>query len=552
MLCYGPLFPFHQGRFQGIESPGIKASFTRVSIPPRKVSRGMGSSSCSIPYRVSIPPRKVSRPQGLHQPRDVLAVFPFHQGRFQGERTLSFCVVSQSFHSTKEGFKVAKIASKNSKVLVFPFHQGRFQGPEPGRRRPVPTGVSIPPRKVSRKPPCQRGFPYADSVSIPPRKVSRPLCQKYSRRPSLRFPFHQGRFQGERDTRSLESSSCFHSTKEGFKGDGTFQRTSWRIGFHSTKEGFKARPKTSKKESNRKFPFHQGRFQGCPLCGRELVEIVFPFHQGRFQGSDHGPEVCGCPEFPFHQGRFQGCTQPFTHQDSAYVSIPPRKVSRPLRGDLDEFPAIGFHSTKEGFKVARLSQNHIRLEEFPFHQGRFQGIKSHRVFFKKICFHSTKEGFKAKAHRKKECQRKVSIPPRKVSRHSASSLRVAALVGFHSTKEGFKASPIFNPWTSSGSFHSTKEGFKGPGRDYLQCRQAEFPFHQGRFQGRADVSSPSAATRVSIPPRKVSRGKDRIEKQQGAGVSIPPRKVSRRTCGRGHGIFRTVSIPPRKVSRRIP
>ena len=78
-----------------------------VSIPPRKVSRRKPASPASRPRSVSIPPRKVSRSACRCGKRNAQVGFPFHQGRFQGTRSIrSRFSVSSSFHSTKEGFKV--------------------------------------------------------------------------------------------------------------------------------------------------------------------------------------------------------------------------------------------------------------------------------------------------------------------------------------------------------------------------------------------------------------------------------------------------------------
>ena len=101
------MFPFHQGRFQGLGTGACRRGCRPVSIPPRKVSREARLSR-SIRRRtpVSIPPRKVSRGRPRVQREYRSFRFPFHQGRFQGREDLtSFPVFRQ-----------------------FPFHQGRFQG----------------------------------------------------------------------------------------------------------------------------------------------------------------------------------------------------------------------------------------------------------------------------------------------------------------------------------------------------------------------------------------------------------------------------------------
>ena len=253
-------FPFHQGRFQGLTEPGKFPVGRRVSIPPRKVSRASfvpfleqeisgfhstkegfkagcrsaGTSSCPV----SIPPRKVSRDaSGFRELRR--GAFPFHQGRFQGGSRSRIVSTHSCFHSTKEGFKAGGAEQRLRVLEEFPFHQGRFQGAAASHHQVSPDHVSIPPRKVSR---C-----YSDtaatprfSVSIPPRKVSRRLepilaqrllpCfhstkegfkgnpYRYSASSPHRFPFHQGRFQGARLLFPDHlSSTRFHSTKEGFK-----------------------------------------------------------------------------------------------------------------------------------------------------------------------------------------------------------------------------------------------------------------------------------------------------------------------------------------------
>ena len=233
-------------------------------------------------------------------------MFPFHQGRFQGW-----------------------MDSKTTDSMdVFPFHQGRFQG----------SAMSA-------------STTWTSLVSIPPRKVSRRASLAELRR-LKEFPFHQGRFQGRwrrrtknrrggvsipprkvsRFVASAEVKAClngFHSTKEGFKGERRgaeegargrvsipprkVSRKSWIVAglcedlcFHSTKEGFKVQQGT----------------------GQDPVSAVFPFHQGRFQGMPrHWPS-----------GR------------RFLVSIPPRKVSRPLFPNDPHNIFRCFHSTKEGFK----------------------------------------------------------------------------------------------------------------------------------------------------------------------------------------------------------
>ena len=60
----------------------------------------------------------------------------------------------------------------------------------------------------------------------------------------------------------------------------------------------------------------------------------------------------------------------------------------------------------------------MKHPEFPFHQGRFQGVR----------------------HGPPECEGGgVSIPPRKVSRGAGKPRQGLSGTSFHSTKEGFKA-----------------------------------------------------------------------------------------------------------------
>ena len=148
---------------------------------------------------------------------------------------------------------------------------------------------------------------------------------------SKTFPFHQGRFQG---------------------GTPPVLVAVIELRFHSTKEGFKGRTWLRRQRRRRQFPFHQGRFQGIAASQSRTPQSSFPFHQGRFQGGCFGCPMpfrtrfhstkegfkvhrlrtgaTVAPVFPFHQGRFQGaCPSTPCHLDST-VSIPPRKVSRPI------------------------------------------------------------------------------------------------------------------------------------------------------------------------------------------------------------------------------
>ena len=189
------------------------------------------------------------------------------------------------------------------------------------------------------------------------------------------------------------------------------------------------------------FPFHQGRFQGlwvAPACSRARC-----FHSTKegFKGSeglDYKPEE---QAFPFHQGRFQGMEIGVSSQSRPRVSIPPRKVSRPVQG-------------------AQIVQGHI---VFPFHQGRFQGVHAVERYgvWQRFPFHQGR--FQGRSGTSCRTGRTtVSIPPRKVSREAGTGDAGAAERGFHSTKEGFKV------------------GAGGPDDDTDRA----FPFHQGRFQGQ--------------------------------------------------------------------
>ena len=143
-----------------------------------------------------------------------------------------------------------------------------------------------------------------------------------------------------------------------------------------------------------------------------------------------------------------------------------------------------FHSTKEGFKD-------------------YGAPTTRKRFFR---FHSTKEGFKGKAGRE----------------------RGKEGISFHSTKEGFKEQCVQALTFTFTCFHSTKEGFKGsaarqdarkplhvsiPPRKVSRTERGhrpqeekhQFPFHQGRFQGRRRLRIHPKGPSVSIPPRKVSR-----------------------------------------------
>ena len=302
---------------------------------------------------------------------------------------------------------------------MFPFHQGRFQG---------------------------RGLCAVRGIS----------CW---------FPFHQGRFQGSPfRSRSRVRARSFHSTKEGFKAPGRPRicrawtkvsipprkvsrhyplspELSGDMRFHSTKEGFKACSAR------------------CDRTCRKIVSIP-PRKVSRVAAK--AKDRIGRHRFPFHQGRFQGVKEYCPFQKPSYVSIPPRKVSRDAKGCY--LPTIGnrFHSTKEGFKGDAGERHQQRADEFPFHQGRFQGRLDLNgiVGLNEFPFHQGRfQG--ANAGRARRDRPEVSIPPRKVSRWHDTGAAAIKAVRFHSTKEGFKGGVLF-----CGGVN-----------------RLAFPFHQGRFQG---------------------------------------------------------------------
>ena len=122
-----------------------------------------------------------------------------------------------SFHSTKEGFKVDGVLYDGRALAGFHSTKEGFKVYD----RPVNAGGA--------------------QVSIPPRKVSRSRTAAQGGKPRWKFPFHQGRFQG-----------CGEDIP-GALGCGSF---------HSTKEGFKVKVQVLQALHRDKFPFHQGRFQG--------------------------------------------------------------------------------------------------------------------------------------------------------------------------------------------------------------------------------------------------------------------------------------------------
>ena len=254
--------------------------------------------------------------------------FPFHQGRFQGQRRFAAAPMPSGFHSTKEGFK-------GSQGTLFKSDEG---------------SVSIPPRKVSRSTGRRDSNGKVD-VSIPPRKVSRKLYKLGTRWRWERFHSTKEGFKAYAP-HHLESSSsgfhstkegfkvvkrdptqrkknCFHSTKEGFKGYRSPERYFGVSGFHSTKEGFKGRRSVCSQAPVRRvsIPPRKVSREGAELdCSG--ATSVFPFHQGRFQGTSPRLRSVASGSFPFHQGRFQGVLAAQMRTGGARVSIPPRKVSR--------------------------------------------------------------------------------------------------------------------------------------------------------------------------------------------------------------------------------
>ena len=166
------------------------------------------------------------------------------------------------------------------------------------------------------------------TVSIPPRKVSRPQVQEPQPLGFLKFPFHQGRFQG-----GSNSATCRLFPRVFPFHQGRFQGCSCRAAFtcarrfHSTKEGFKAR---------------------CSYRPYQTSPVSIP--PRKVSRSDLAMRLQLQHGFPFHQGRFQGSWTTASRAFVGRVSIPPRKVSREAGG-------------------ADCRQR----RRFPFHQGRFQG-----------------------------------------------------------------------------------------------------------------------------------------------------------------------------------
>ena len=438
-------------------------------------------------------------------------------------------VKGESFHSTKEGFKAAAHGRTEPGIIPFPFHQGRFQGRGRGGGRGAGGG----------------------------------------------FPFHQGRFQGGQEDVSAGSGLAAFPFHQGrFQGPG----------------------QSSEDLRIPAFPFHQGRFQGENGALGPCTDTPFPFHQGRFQGVSSAETRASRRSVSIPPRKVSRGILHKLIQASPDVSIPPRKVSRVrmmvvmsnhlecfhstkegFKG-LSVWPTLRrsacFHSTKEGFKDCNVSG--VKLSARCFHSTKegFKVLRIVRIKQFQICFHSTKEGFKVlywllvnyvnlhSFHSTKEgfkgrCGEvhgggsAVSIPPRKVSRAAAPDDQVARKLRFHSTKEGFKGHILVLDVPVAQEFPFHQGRFQGGSGTASPPSRPRFPFHQGRFQGPQQGSRELCPEHVSIPPRKVSRGRlkplssdwkllfpfhqgrfqgtslARWHMSPPVGVSIPPRKVSR-------------------------
>ena len=165
------------------------------------------------------------------------------------------------------------------------------------------------------------------------------------------------------------------------------------------------------------FPFHQGRFQGPQLGQCFIIPYEFPFHQGRFQGA---PSEVSTPSIAYFHSTKEGFKVGATGTPSGIkreISIPPRKVSRYLgRALIVKILDISIPPRKVS-RERREGGEGMNLDEFPFHQGRFQGNTP-----------------QASGSSRSD----ISIPPRKVSRLRRSALIMLRRRYFHSTKEGFK------------------------------------------------------------------------------------------------------------------
>ena len=215
----------------------------------------------------------------------------------------------------------------------------------------------------------------------------------------VRFPFHQGRFQGRTASSLSTPQPSFHSTKEGFKADEQKVHLREQLGFHSTKEGFKEQSsRTSTKRPCVSIP---------PRKVSRAADPTQPdFSQFRFHSTKEGFKVyrqAGTPKY--------GCGFHSTKEGF--------KGTKSL---ADPAASTGFHSTKEGFKGGqrvrgRDGRSHVSIPPRKVSRVLFEG-RDAEVWQR---FHSTKEGFKA---------------------GRGGDVRMKALVGFHSTKEGFKESPL--------------------------------------------------------------------------------------------------------------
>ena len=79
-------------------------------------------------------------------------------------------------------------------------------------------------------------------------------------------------------TSGIPSAECFHSTKEGFKGETLEEAGKEETRFHSTKEGFKARW----------------------AAAWNILCICFHSTKEGFKGSSGGRSPERLPPFPFH------------------------------------------------------------------------------------------------------------------------------------------------------------------------------------------------------------------------------------------------------------
>ena len=171
----------------------------------------------------------------------------------------------------------------------------------------------------------------------------------------------------------METCTCFHSTKEGFKGYG-----------------------------NRTIPSSRGRVSIPP---RKVSRSGPPGRIGGRSPVSIPPRKVSRHERACREGDGEG------------VSIPPRKVSRLRAWHCDKQKLPGFHSTKEGFKVFSQLDIHYPGNLFPFHQGRFQGRVCTMWTWGYILV-SIPPRKVSRGGSVRHCGNllNVSIPPRKVSR----------------------------------------------------------------------------------------------------------------------------------------